>query len=74
MASTRLALALTLMSSKNRNDEARENLEQALMLYRQIVDREGEARASLFLGELYSNKKDAKKAKEYFEKVPQVVA
>ena len=68
MAATRLALALTLMSSKNRNDEARENLEQALMLYRQIVDREGEARASLFLGELYSNKKDAKKAKEYFEK------
>lgn len=68
MAATHLVLGITLMSSKSSNNDARENLEQALMLYRQIVDREGEARASLFLGELYSNKKDAKKAKEYFEK------
>jgi tetratricopeptide (TPR) repeat protein len=70
VASTRLSLAGAITSSKgsNNNNDVRENLEQALTLYRQIGDGEGQIRASMFLGEFFGNNKDIKKAREYFEK------
>jgi CHAT domain-containing protein len=70
VASTRLSLAgaITLSKGSNDNNDVRENLEQALTLYRQIGDGEGQIRASMFLGEFFGNNKDIKKAREYFDK------
>ena len=70
VASTRLSLAgaITLSKGSNNNNDVRENLEQALTLYRQIGDGEGQIRASMLLGEFFGNNKDIKKAREYFEK------
>jgi CHAT domain-containing protein/Tfp pilus assembly protein PilF len=67
VASTRLSLAGAITASKGSNDNARANLEQALALYRQIGDREGQIRALMFLGEFFGNNKDIKRAKDYFE-------
>src|SRR5207245_1386213 len=54
MASTHLSLASAMpLSTSSNNTDLRENLEQALTLYRQIGDGEGQVRASMFLGEFY---------------------
>jgi CHAT domain-containing protein len=70
VASTRLSLAgaITLSKGSNNNNDVRENLEQALTLYRQIGDGEGQIRASMFLGEFFGSNNEIKKAREYFEK------
>ena len=68
MASTHLSLASAITSSKGSNNDVRENLEQALTLYRQLGDGEGQVRACMFLGELFGKNKEPKKAHEYFEK------
>jgi CHAT domain-containing protein/uncharacterized protein HemY len=67
-ASTHLSLASAITSSKGSNNDVRENLEQALTLYRQLSDGEGQVRACMFLGELFGKNKEPKKANEYFEK------
>jgi CHAT domain-containing protein/uncharacterized protein HemY len=66
-ASTHLSLASAITSSKGSNNDVRENLEQALTLYRQLGDGEGQVRACMFFGEFYSKNKEPKKANEYFE-------
>ena len=68
MASAHLLLASAITSSKGSNNDVRENLEQALSLYRQLGDREGQVNACMFLGDFYSNNKEPKKAEEYFDK------
>ena len=67
IASTHLSLAIAMTLSRSSNNDVRENLEQALTLYRQIGDGEGQVKAAMFLGDFYSNNKDPKKAKDYFE-------
>jgi CHAT domain-containing protein len=68
IASTHLSLANAITLSKGSNNEVRENLEQALTLYRQLGDGEGQVKASMFLGDFCGNNKEPKKANEYFAK------
>jgi CHAT domain-containing protein len=67
-ASTHLSLAGAIMLSKGSSSDISENLEEALTLYRELGDGEGQVKACMFLGELHSKNKEPKKANEYFEK------
>lgn len=67
MASAHVAIATNLDSVKSRADEEQNNLESALALYQMLGSIQGQARTSMLLGKFFTEKRDATKARRYFD-------